>query len=164
MRRHSYAGAFVSLRTGCMAGLVKRRSIDAQGGWQTSITPQPETTSGTLPLGRFIQPSAVVHLIISLRSSHLVGDHLFDLGPPLLPPRAVYARNVFSSHVRILGPLLGLTEIENTGGATSNTCCLNARVSWAWEARCQLSFSGMTSLGHVLDLIMHRRCWLQHTF
>ena len=30
-----------------------------------------------------------------------------------------------------LGLLLGLTQTENTGGATSNTCCLNARVSWA---------------------------------
>ena len=47
-----YAGACVSLRTGCVVGLVKRRSIDAPGGWQTSVTPQPETTSGTLPLGR----------------------------------------------------------------------------------------------------------------
>ena len=28
-----------------------------------------------------------------------------------------------------------------------NTCCLNARVSWAQEARWRLSFSGITSLG-----------------
>ena len=57
MRRHSYAGAWVSLRMGCMIGLVRRRSIciDGPGGWLTSITPQPETTSGTLPLGRFIR-------------------------------------------------------------------------------------------------------------
>ena len=54
MQRHSYAGACVSLRMGCMVGLVRRRSIDGPGGWLTSVTPQPETTSGTLPLGRFI--------------------------------------------------------------------------------------------------------------
>ena len=54
MRRHSYAGACVSPRMGCMVGLVRRRSIDALGGWQTSVTAQLETTSGTLPLGRFI--------------------------------------------------------------------------------------------------------------
>ena len=64
-------------------------------------------------------------------------------------------------HVQILGLLHGLTQKENTGGATLNTCCLNARVSWAQEARWQLSFSGMTSSGRVLDLIMHRRCCLQ---
>ena len=29
-------------------------SIDGLGGWLTSVTPQPETISGTLPLGRFI--------------------------------------------------------------------------------------------------------------
>ena len=54
MRRLSYAGACVSLRTGCMVGLVRRRSIDGPGGWLTSGTPQPETTSGTLPLGRLV--------------------------------------------------------------------------------------------------------------
>ena len=54
MRRHSYAGACVSLRTDCMVGLVRRHRIDAPGGWQISVTPQPETTSGTLPLGRSI--------------------------------------------------------------------------------------------------------------
>ena len=50
------------------------------------------------------------------------------LGPPQLLMRAVYAGNVFSPHVRILGLLLGLTQTENIGGAPSNTCCLNARV------------------------------------
>ena len=84
------------------------------------------------------------------------------LGPPLLPMRAVYARNMFSPHVRILGLLLGLTQTENTGGATSNTCCLNAWVFWARVARWRLHFSGMTSLRHVLGLIMHRLCCLQH--
>ena len=83
------------------------------------------------------------------------------LGPPLLPPHAVYARNVFSPHVRILGLHLGITETENTGGATSKTCCLNARVFWDREARWRLSFSWMTSLGRALDLIMHRRRCLQ---
>ena len=53
MRRLLYAGACVSLRTGYMVGLVRRRSIDGPGGWLTSVTPQPETTSGTLPQGRF---------------------------------------------------------------------------------------------------------------
>ena len=60
MRQQPYAGACVSLRTNCMVGLVRRRSIDAAG---TSLfcnyvgdlrNPQPETTSGTLPLGRYI--------------------------------------------------------------------------------------------------------------
>ena len=54
MRRLSYAGACVSLRTGCMVGLVRQRSIAGVGGWLTSVTPQPENTSGTLPLDRFI--------------------------------------------------------------------------------------------------------------
>ena len=54
MRRHSYAGACVSLRTGCMVGLAKRRSIDAPGGWLTSVTLLPGTTSVTLPSGRSI--------------------------------------------------------------------------------------------------------------
>ena len=84
-----------------------------------------------------------------------------SLGPPLLPVRAVYARNVFSPRVRILDLLLGLTETGNTGGATSNTCCSNARVFWAWEACWRLHFSGMTSLRRVLGLIMHWRCCLQ---
>ena len=52
MRRHSYAGACISLRTGCMVGHAKRCSIDAPGWWQTSVSPQPGNTSGTLPLGR----------------------------------------------------------------------------------------------------------------
>ena len=75
--------------------------------------------------------------------------------------RAVYAGNVFSPRIRILGLLLVLTQTENTGDATSNTCCLNARVFWAREARSWLHFSGMTFLRHVLGLIMHRRCCLQ---
>ena len=54
MRRLLYAGACISLRMACMVGLVRQRSIDGLGGWLTSVTPQPDTTSGTLPLGRFI--------------------------------------------------------------------------------------------------------------
>ena len=69
----------------------------------------------------------------------------------------------FSPHVRIFGLLLWLTQTGNTGGATLDSCCLNARVSLAREACWRLSFSGMTSLGRVLDLIMHRRCCLQHS-
>ena len=69
MRRLSYAGACVSLRTGCMVGLVRRRSVDGPGGWLTSVTPQPESTSGHLwhPAARSVDtnaPSAVVHLIM----------------------------------------------------------------------------------------------------
>ena len=75
--------------------------------------------------------------------------------------RAVCARNMFSPRVRISGLLLVLTQTENTGGATSNTCCLNARVFWAQEARWRLHSSGMTSLRHVLGLIMRRRCCLR---
>ena len=69
---------------------------------------------------------------------------------------------MFSPRVRILGPPLVLTQTENTGGVTSNTCCLNARVLWAWEALWRLHSSGMTSLRHVLGLSMHRRCCLRH--
>ena len=54
MRRLLCAGACVSLRMACMVGLVRHRSIDGLGGWLTSITPQPETISGTLPQGRSI--------------------------------------------------------------------------------------------------------------
>ena len=54
MHGHSYTWACVSLRTDCMVGLVRQRSIDGLGGWMTSVNPQPETTSCTLPLGRFI--------------------------------------------------------------------------------------------------------------
>ena len=32
------------------------------------------------PAARSVAPSAVVHLMMSLRSSHLIGDHLFDFG------------------------------------------------------------------------------------
>ena len=84
------------------------------------------------------------------------------MGPPLLLMRAVCARNVFSPRVRILGLVLELTQTENTGGTTSNTCCLNARVFWAREARSRLHSSGMTSLRRVLGLIMRRRCCLRH--
>ena len=55
MRRLLYAGACVSLRMACMVGLVRHRSIDDLGGWLTSVTPQPGTISGTLPLGQFIR-------------------------------------------------------------------------------------------------------------
>ena len=54
VRRHSYAGAPLSLSTSCMVCLAERRSIGPPGGWQTSITPQPGTTSGTVPSGRSI--------------------------------------------------------------------------------------------------------------
>ena len=76
--------------------------------------------------------------------------------------RAVCARNVFSPRVRIFCLLLVLTQTENTGGATSNTCCLNARVFWAREARWRLRSSGIISLRHVLGLSTRRRCYLQH--
>ena len=66
-------------------------------------------------------PSAVVHLVVSLRSSRR-GGHLFC---------AVSARTVSPLRVRILGLLLGLMQSGNTGGATLNTCCLTARVSRA---------------------------------
>ena len=49
-----------------------------------------------------------------------------------------------------------------TGGATSNTCCLNARIFWAREARWRLHSSGMTSLRCVLVLIMRRWCCLRN--
>ena len=58
--------------------------------------------------------------------------------------------------------VLSLKQTENTGGATSNTCCLNARVFWAREARWRLHSSGMTSLRHVWGLSMRRRCCLRH--
>ena len=54
MRRLLHAGACISIRTDCMFGLVRQRSIDGLGGWLTTVTPQPESTSGSLPLGRFI--------------------------------------------------------------------------------------------------------------
>ena len=54
MRRLLYAGACISLRTECMVGLVRQHSIAGLGGRLTSVTPQPETTFGALPLGRFI--------------------------------------------------------------------------------------------------------------
>ena len=105
MRRLSYAGACASPRTGCMVGLVRRRSIDAPGGWQTSVTPQPETTYGTLPLGRFIPMHPRRLCIWSCRyGRRILSEIIFlTLGPPLLPPRAVYARHMFSPLVRILG-------------------------------------------------------------
>ena len=87
---------------------------------------------------------------------------VIHLGPPLLAARAVCARNVFSPRVRILGPPLVLKQSENTGGATSNTCCLNARVFWARAARWRLHSSGMTYFRRVLGLSMRRRCCLRH--
>ena len=105
-------------------------------------------------------PSAVVNLVMSLRSCHLVGDHLFDVGATAVAS-AVSARTALSPHIWIMGLLLGITQTGSTGGATLNTCCLNARVSWAREAHWRFSFSRMTSSGRVLDLIMQRRCCLQ---
>ena len=99
---------------------------------------------------------------MSLRSSHLIGDHLFDFGATAAAYACSPCQERVFPHVRILGLLLGLTQTEITGGATSNTCCLNARVFGAQEARWQLHFSGMTSSRRVLGLIMHRRCCLQH--
>ena len=107
-------------------------------------------------------PSAVVHLIMSLRSSHLIGDHLFDYGATA----AAYACSLCQEHVfpscSDFGSAPRAHATENTGGATSNTCCLNARVFWAREARWRLHSSGMTSLTRVLGLIMRRRCCLRH--
>ena len=70
MRRLLYAGAYVSLRMACMVGLVRHRSINGLGGWLTSVTPQPETTSGTLAQCRFIPmrgctPDYVVTVVTS---------------------------------------------------------------------------------------------------
>ena len=50
----------------------------------------------------------------------------------------------------------------NTGNATFDTCCLNARVPWTREAHWRSSFSGMTSLGRGQDLItqLQLRCCL----
>ena len=89
MRRHSYAGACVSLCTGCMVGLVRRRIIDGPSGWLTAVTPQPETTSGTLPLGRFI-PMHLWRLCTYLcrYGRHFLSEIIcLTLGPPLLPVR-----------------------------------------------------------------------------
>ena len=90
---------------------------------------------------------------------HILSETVFSI--LLLPPHAVSATPRISPHVRMSGLLLGLTRSGNTGGATSNTCCLSARVSWAREAHWRLSFPRMTCLGRVLDLIMPRRCCLQ---
>ena len=106
-------------------------------------------------------PSAVVHLVMPLRSPHMVGDHLLDLGPRLLPPRAGSARTASPPHVRILGLPLGLVQSRNTGDAKKNICCLRARVSRAWEAHWRSPSSGMTSSVRVLDLIIQGQCRLQ---
>ena len=78
--------------------------------------------------------SAVVHPIMSLRSSHLVRDHRLDFGSQLLPRRVVSATITSSPCVRILVLFLGLKRLGNTDGATLNICCLNASVSLAWTA------------------------------
>ena len=164
MRRHSYAGACVGLHTGYMVGLAKRRSIDAPGGWQTSVTPRRGNTSGTLPSGRSIpmHPRRFARFWLRHYGHQILSEIIFfTLGPPLLPPRAVSARTAFTPNVWMMGLLLGLKQTGVIGGATLNTCCLNARVSWAWETHWRLSFSGMISLGRVLDLITCRRCGLQ---
>ena len=112
----------------------------------------------------------VVHLVISF-GHHILSEIIFlTLGSPLLPPRAVPARTTFPPSYPDSGSApRAHADREHrwrhsklfTFTFTSNTCGLNARVSWAWEAHWRLSFSGMTSLGRVLDLIMQQRCCLQ---
>ena len=146
-----------------MVGLAKRRSIDAPGWRQTSVSPLRGNTSGSMPSGRSIRmhPQRLCTWLFHYGHRVLSEIIFLTLGPPMLPPHAVHSRTAFSPHVLILGLLLGLTQTGNTGGATLNTCCLNAQIPWAREAHWRLSFPRMTCLGRVLDLIMPRRCCLQ---
>ena len=84
MRRTSYAGACVSLRTSYMTiGRPLETARHRRSMWVADLRNptardhllHPATTSVYTNA-----PSTVVHLIMSLRSSHLVGDHLFEFG------------------------------------------------------------------------------------
>ena len=105
-------------------------------------------------------PLAVVHLVISLRSSRLVGDHLSHFGAtdvapacssfqdrvfPSCPdfgsgPRAHAVRERRRRHIAYL--LFECPRISGLGGSR------------------RLPFSEMTSSGRVLDLIMQGQCCL----
>ena len=92
MRQWLTSSSCVSLRTDYMAGPAKRCSIDAPRGSQTSITHRRGNISSTLPSGQSIYqdlytnaPSALVHLVMSLRSERLVGDRLSDFGATAVP-------------------------------------------------------------------------------
>ena len=50
--RHSHAGVCGSRRTGCMVGLVHRRTMHSPCGLLMSVTPQHGNTSGALQSGR----------------------------------------------------------------------------------------------------------------
>ena len=82
MRRHSCAGAFGSRHMGCMGGPAHQLAIHTSGGLQISVTPQRVNTFGAQRSDQLYTTalSAVVHPIMFLRSSHLVGDHCLDFG------------------------------------------------------------------------------------
>ena len=136
MRRHAYAGACVSRHTGYMVGLAQKRNSNAPGGLPTSVGPQRGNTSGTLPSGWFIpmRPRRLCTCLCHC-GRHVLSEIIgLTAGPRLLPLHVVCARTAFSPRVRILGLLLGHKQSVNTSGTTLSTFCLNARVSWGWEA------------------------------
>ena len=97
-------------------------------------------------------------------SWHLVADHLLPLGTKAFAS----ACSMWQDCVSPLCPDLGsapwaqvIWEHSPVGGATLNTCCLNARVSKARDGHWRPPFSGMSSRERFLDLIMQRRCGLQ---
>ena len=85
LRRLSYAGACIGLRTGCicMHGRPRETAQHQRPRWVADLRNTTARDHLWHPAARSVYTnasSAVVHLITSLRSSHLVGDHLFDFG------------------------------------------------------------------------------------
>ena len=99
-------------------------------------------------------PSAFVHLVMSLRSPHVVRDHLSGFGTTAVVSAGSLCQDRILPSCPIVGLLLGLMQSGNTGGATLNTGYLNARASRAWEAHWRLPLCRMTSSGCILGLIM----------
>ena len=65
----------------CMGGPAHQLAIHKSGGLQISVTLEREHLwSAAVRSAYTTASSAVVHPIMSLRSSHLVGDHCLDFG------------------------------------------------------------------------------------
>ena len=100
--------------------------------------------------------SAAVHPAASLRSSHLIGDHRFYVRATAVKSACSVCQGHAFPSCTDCGSAPRAHGIRD---AALNTCCSNARVSRGWEACWRLPFTGITSCGRVLELMLpQRRC------
>ena len=132
--RHLCTGAYGGRHMDCMGGPAHQLAIHKSGGLRISVTPRRGSTFGAQRSDRLIllHHRQLCTQIMSLRSSHLVGDHCLDFG---VTACSLCNDHVFPSRVSgFLVLLLGLKRLGNADGATLSICCLNASVSLAWTA------------------------------